>query len=413
MCKINNGAVYIKVGRGFNETINNSGKAKLICKNCFNVSDMGIDYSFNEIVSIQKTGNCDRSISYSSSAIPNIFTECKCKDWELTEHFICDEEIADIISTLNRKGFKTRYCCSGHSDDDRFYIMFDDVYPKLQNIVDTIGVGTLNVEKDQDNKDISLYEFISCEENNNYSREAAIYYFRLALSILQNDYIYDSLVDTKYAKAVPTLKGGNFLRDSELTQLFWNGLNLYDNTLVDSIKYNRTVLKPSGNFLKKEKKDYLSQFKLSKEVEQDLDEAYYAIMLGRLGIPPCYLKNKDNSNKEIEKELPTNNNTISKIGYLNIGCRIYDIPFNEAKDLIENDIHHIYHEDNFYRNYIINHINKTSKDTKQLLSGLYKLTKECDKYLSLKDYKLILDKLDPILSINNFISYCSFIILMD
>ena len=48
-----------------------------------------------------------------------------------------DEMIAPIISLLNKKGYKTRYCCSGHCyecDDGEFrtftYILFQDILPK-------------------------------------------------------------------------------------------------------------------------------------------------------------------------------------------------------------------------------------------------------------------------------------------
>ena len=47
--------------------------------------------------------------------------------------FECDELIAPVISILNRKGYKTQFCCSGHvnsrslykDDLQRCYIMFN------------------------------------------------------------------------------------------------------------------------------------------------------------------------------------------------------------------------------------------------------------------------------------------------
>lgn len=37
-----------------------------------------------------------------------------------------DSGIADIISELNKKGYKTRFCCEGHPDNPHAYIMFDN-----------------------------------------------------------------------------------------------------------------------------------------------------------------------------------------------------------------------------------------------------------------------------------------------
>lgn len=54
--------------------------------------------------------------------------------------FEVDEEIADIISMLNKKGYYTEYCCSGHIKDPRLYEMYtldkDDEDVKLGYIVE-------------------------------------------------------------------------------------------------------------------------------------------------------------------------------------------------------------------------------------------------------------------------------------
>jgi len=34
------------------------------------------------------------------------------------EYFECDEELCGVIALLNKKGYRTKYCCSGHLYDD-------------------------------------------------------------------------------------------------------------------------------------------------------------------------------------------------------------------------------------------------------------------------------------------------------
>lgn len=50
-----------------------------------------------------------------------------------------DELIAPIISILNKKGYKTEYCCSGHFDRSRTYIVFAEHYVNI--IVSNIPDG--------------------------------------------------------------------------------------------------------------------------------------------------------------------------------------------------------------------------------------------------------------------------------
>lgn len=45
--------------------------------------------------------------------------------------FEVDELIAPIISILNNKGYKTEYCCSGHFNRSRTYIVFSDQYTNI------------------------------------------------------------------------------------------------------------------------------------------------------------------------------------------------------------------------------------------------------------------------------------------
>ena len=49
---------------------------------------------------------------------------CKIKDLPIEA---IDSRCREIVYLLNKYGFKTKYCCSGHVNDvSNFYIMFDD-----------------------------------------------------------------------------------------------------------------------------------------------------------------------------------------------------------------------------------------------------------------------------------------------
>lgn len=49
---------------------------------------------------------------------------CKIKNLPIKE---IDPRCREVVYLLNKYGFKTKYCCSGHENDiSKFYIMFDD-----------------------------------------------------------------------------------------------------------------------------------------------------------------------------------------------------------------------------------------------------------------------------------------------
>ena len=55
--------------------------------------------------------------------------------------FEVDEDIAETISILNKKGYYTKYCCSGHVKDPRLYELYNVKnnenfkFKKLGNII--------------------------------------------------------------------------------------------------------------------------------------------------------------------------------------------------------------------------------------------------------------------------------------
>lgn len=58
--------------------------------------------------------------------------------------FEVDEEIAEVISILNKKGYYTEYCCGGHIKDPRIYEMY-----KLDKDDEDIKLGYVVNEDDE------------------------------------------------------------------------------------------------------------------------------------------------------------------------------------------------------------------------------------------------------------------------
>lgn len=61
-----------------------------------------------------------------------VFKQCTCKN---KKSFECDELMVHIIKSLNLKGYKTEYCCSGHVYSENYdtsyigtYILFNKLY---------------------------------------------------------------------------------------------------------------------------------------------------------------------------------------------------------------------------------------------------------------------------------------------
>ena len=64
-----------------------------------------------------------------------------CEEGKDDEYFEVDENIALVISLLNKKGYKTTFCCSGHAFDDMTELYADDkksfeciIFSNLQDI---------------------------------------------------------------------------------------------------------------------------------------------------------------------------------------------------------------------------------------------------------------------------------------
>ncbi len=70
------------------------------------------------------------------------------KTFEFVDNvFEVDEEIADSIVLLNKKGYKTMYCCSGHVKDFRLYEKYEINKSELDDYLDNSYVIEDKIDK--------------------------------------------------------------------------------------------------------------------------------------------------------------------------------------------------------------------------------------------------------------------------
>lgn len=141
----------------YNEIYTEDKILSFICQNCFNIHPLTVQQTYtynNRIVTIihdkdnnkfkdNKVNNLSDTmedlsrISFPSST--NLYCS-KCNKDNL--HFIIDYGMRNIISYLNKAGYKTEYSCSGHKDMGSIpYVLFvdhkhlNDKYEKLLNYI--------------------------------------------------------------------------------------------------------------------------------------------------------------------------------------------------------------------------------------------------------------------------------------
>lgn len=90
---------------------------------------------------------------YSSIPMENVAYSSLPDDIENKEYVVIDDDIAYIIQTLNKKGYKTRFCCSGHFGEDNpsvkqkvydGYIFFMDAH-NFKNLPKQVVQETPNI----------------------------------------------------------------------------------------------------------------------------------------------------------------------------------------------------------------------------------------------------------------------------
>lgn len=99
----------------------------LLCTSCFEIFKDELKYSFNFILdkfSYLFGGGSDRITDEFDSGVVCPISNCPGSIIEV------DELMLPTIIELNRKGYYTKFCCSGHYYDNcpNLYICFDDSY---------------------------------------------------------------------------------------------------------------------------------------------------------------------------------------------------------------------------------------------------------------------------------------------
>lgn len=115
--------------------------------------------------------------------------------FEIVDNIIeVDEDIAETISILNKKGYYTKFCCSGHVKDSRLY----EMYHRNNDIeYDDTNLGYM-VNKDEDGFDILMpYTFTSVyvmfKENYNFNNLPSCFY--VVDEKVVNDYTIEKIIE--------------------------------------------------------------------------------------------------------------------------------------------------------------------------------------------------------------------------
>lgn len=113
-----------------------SGKLALMCPTCYNIKY--VDINMNILINKKDIFCC---VNYISS----------CDNCNFEGAFIeLDPNIAECISILNKKGYRTMFCCEGH-DDSQAYIYFNTLYEnaimKFVNNIDKLYNSSWYIDK--------------------------------------------------------------------------------------------------------------------------------------------------------------------------------------------------------------------------------------------------------------------------
>lgn len=90
---------------------------KILCDKCWNIIDLGDHPEINLAPEV---------IPGTNNALIIKRIECNCDHCpNESADIIVDDELADIISMLNKKGYRTLGYCAGHKDQDEIYIVVE------------------------------------------------------------------------------------------------------------------------------------------------------------------------------------------------------------------------------------------------------------------------------------------------
>ena len=108
--------------------------------------------------------------------------------------FEVDEDIAQTISILNKKGYYTKYCCSGHAKDPRLYELYN---VKNNDDFEFKDLGYI-VNQEKSNYDIimpSIYTSIYIMFESNYAFDNLPEGFSKVVNDNIDDYVISKEID--------------------------------------------------------------------------------------------------------------------------------------------------------------------------------------------------------------------------
>jgi len=131
-----------------------------ICSKCFRIYNVGVLLKFKD--------------GYERLHNPDLYCFRKgCKG----QLFECDELLAPTISLLNKKGYKTLYCCSGHIKPSDV-LVYNHVYSKYQKNLNIdcyiafekpVKLSNVpdgyNIEKSEDSDFITIRKEFDCNKH--------------------------------------------------------------------------------------------------------------------------------------------------------------------------------------------------------------------------------------------------------
>lgn len=95
-------------------------KLKLMCPRCYSLYETEV--CIYKSISINSESKYIIVGNHSEYTYNGMCINCKSP----VQYIPVDYNIGDIISILNKKGYRTKFCCEGHRLDDCGYILFED-----------------------------------------------------------------------------------------------------------------------------------------------------------------------------------------------------------------------------------------------------------------------------------------------
>lgn len=129
------------------------GYIGLMCPYCFYSVKVRVSNRLESIIKHDAEGDDAPVVDVFIPVSYRVF-ECPSCKREYVHMIDIDVNIVDIISILNKKGYRTKYCCEGHGIDDKPYIYFTS--NAILKHLDTLPLSWFH-----DRKEINKGDFIN------------------------------------------------------------------------------------------------------------------------------------------------------------------------------------------------------------------------------------------------------------